>query len=138
MSFEPLHSLGEVRLPVVAKESATAELLSTKKDDTPLAILAFNHEIHEESISEEEIEIQIEGFARGQTAFLHRIDEDNTNAFKAWRSASCPDYPSKAQLGAMADASSLRTERLQGESKNSGLVFRLRLPPHTIVALDIR
>ena len=113
--FQALHEAGDKRLDVASEApSRTAEVLALA-DDYQVMLFAYNHDIEEREIKEEEIEITLHGTVKSVQKAV--IDANTTAPYKAWEAMGKPVYLSKSQVAAIEAASHLvyEDQNLSGE-----------------------
>lgn len=139
-AFELMHALGDARLPVEASgggPAPTAELLATRRADGSLGLIAYNHQVPGEAVATAEVEVLVLG-AAPRLARLSRIDGDHANPKARWIELGSPEYPSRAELASIEEASRLSPVPLAGEVAEGGVLFRISLPPQGLASLDLK
>lgn len=134
--FELLHGLGDWRLPVEGGEGSNVEVLAVR-DEAGLTLLAYNHNIPAGEIRTEEVAVTVQGAAPGRPVTLTRIDAAHANPKQKWIDLGSPEYPTPAELEAIAQASLPAAEELTPEPAPGGLTLRFSLPPHGVAAVRI-
>ena len=130
--FELFHGLGNKRLMVECDApDSTVEMLATETDYGYRVIL-FNHNIPDEPIKSEEVQIDLTGLTSGQEVTVYRIDEEHANPKKLWNLMGAPEYLKPAEVTKLKEASELRAEKI---SINGKVI--LSVPAHGVVAIDI-
>ncbi len=103
--FQALHAAGDCRLDVTAIEAnRTAEVIALA-DESQVMVFAYNHDIEERDIKDEEMTITLEGGARRIQKAV--IDSKHTNPLGCWEAQGKPTYPTGQQLAEIRDASQL-------------------------------
>lgn len=135
-AFSVMHDLGVERIPVDACEIDTLELLATKKG-SGLAMVLSNHNEPFGKIFGAEVCIKIRGNLASNQATVRVIDENNANSKKKWVEQGSPEYPTKAQLAELLQASEMTSRTVQLEKIEDGWCFKLAVKPHSVTAIDI-
>lgn len=138
-TFELFHHLGYERLPVVsnAAEDNTVEVLATKVEDG-LRIIAFNHNVLDGKIKDENITITFENIGEVKEIRISLIDDDHANPKKEWYELGRPEYINAQQLEKLHTASELIEENCNFEviDKNS-IRLSLDLLPHSVCGINV-
>ncbi len=134
--FQILHGMGDKRLKVEGEGHPTVEILATDDGDG-ITVLAYNHQVPGQPVSEEDVTVSIKGLVPGKVAAITIIDEDNTNPKRRWVELGCPEYPSAAELQEILEASALESSKLEIEYNGDEGVIRFKLPPHGVAAVEI-
>ena len=109
--FEALHEAGDRRLDVENEgASRTAEVLALS-DGQQVMVFAYNHDIEERDIRDEEMELTLTGdIVKIEKAV---IDSTHTAPYACWEAMGKPVYPTKQQLAALESASQLIYEPVE-------------------------
>jgi xylan 1,4-beta-xylosidase len=131
-TFELFHGLGDKRLGVTSSDANTnVEMIATATENGYRVIL-HNHNIPDEPIKDEEVELDISDLGEFQEILAFHINEDHTNPKRLWQQMGSKEYISRDELGQLHEASKLQQERLTNES-----VLRITVPAYGVVALDL-
>jgi xylan 1,4-beta-xylosidase len=132
-------SLEEILRSGVRNQPDVAALASL--DRNKLWVLAWHY--HDEDVSgpAAEVELALDGLplANGEANLQHfRVDEDHSNAFKAWMRMGSPQQPSLEQYAELEKAGRLA---MMGSSKtvgvtNSRATLRINLPRQAVSLLE--
>lgn len=137
--FQLFHHLGKERLSVISKpsEDETVEVLATKVQDG-LKIIAYNHNIMNGEIKEENITITIDNIESIKEISISRIDEEHVNPKKAWIEMGRPEYVNAHQLEKLHKASELMEEKCNFEVlNNKSIRLTLSIPPHGVCGIHV-
>ncbi len=135
--FEMLHQLGSERLTVSGGENSTVEVLAVKEKDHRIDLLVFNHNIPEDLIKAEDIEIQISGLKSVRPVRVLRVDDYHGNPKHKWVELGSPEYPSHSQIAKIRKASLLTNEPLCYDEKEGEFLLRLEIPPHGVALIQL-
>jgi len=137
--FELFHHLGYKRLAVESNisEDDTVELIATKVEDG-LRLIAYNHNVLNEKIVEENITITIENIDSIKEIRISRIDEEHVNPKKKWIDMGKTEYVNANQLEKLHEASELIEENCNFQVLNDNSVrFVLNIPAHGVCGIHI-
>jgi xylan 1,4-beta-xylosidase len=137
--FELFHHLGYERLKVEsnASETDTVEVVATKTEDG-LRLIAFNHNVLDEEIKDENITITIENMEEVKEIRISRIDEEYANPKKAWLEMGEPEYVNVQQLEKLDEASKLKEENCDFEVLNNNSIrLSLNIPAHGVCGIRV-
>lgn len=135
--FETLHKAGAERLSVdtIGDVSRTAEV-TVLTDGSMVYLFAYNHDIEEREISDEELEITLSGSIKEIRKAV--IDDENTAPLKVWNNQGRPEYPTKRELAEIEAASELNFERLPNdEAAKKTLRFTAKKESVTIFEITL-
>lgn len=135
-AFQIMHQLGTEQIPTDTCEVKTLELLATKKEDG-LALVLYNHNEPFGEISAADVRIKIKGDFTGKQVNLRTIDENNANAKKKWIDQGSPEYPTKAQLQELFEASEMQNKTVELKKIDGEWFIDLNVLPHSVTAIDI-
>ena len=133
-TFQLMHQLGNVRLPVI-EEQETVGMLASVKDDK-IYILAYNHNVPDGKIESETVRVSLEHL-KASTAKITCIDENSGNAYKAWKSMGSPEYPKPNQMEALYLASVPASSDLTVQNGDCCTVLEFTLQPHAVALIQI-
>jgi xylan 1,4-beta-xylosidase len=68
---------------------------------------------------------------------LERIDEEHANAKAEWQRLGSPEYPSRADVERLEEASRLRAEVQPYCYEGGVLSLEVHLPPHAVAVLTV-
>lgn len=128
--FEIFHQLGTKRLEVQGDSIATVELLAVK-NQTDLQLVAYNHNVPDQPIATEQIDIQLSG--PDKACAIQRIDADHANAKQAWEQMNKPEYINDQQVQTLQAASQLQMETITLKEQH----LQLSLMPHACAFITI-
>jgi xylan 1,4-beta-xylosidase len=137
--FELFHHLGNERLSVESgtSEDDTVEILATRSEDG-LRLIAYNHNVLDEKIKDENITITIENIEAVKEVRISRIDEEYANPKKAWFEMEKPEYVNVQQLEKLHEASELIEENCEFEVlSNNSIRLSLNIPAHGVCGIYI-
>jgi len=134
--FEILHRSGDQRLPVDGGIGSSVEMLAVRGENT-LTLLAYNHNIPGAEICTEEVSISVIGVSADKRASITRIDSDNSNPKQKWIGLGSPEYPTRAELVEIEQASMPVTDELVVESSENGCILAFSIPPHGIASINM-
>lgn len=134
--FEMLHQLGSERLSVTCASDSTVEVLATR-GESELKLLVYNHNVPNDEIREEEIEVKLQGIMPTGAVTLRRIDSRNANPKQKWIELGSPEYPSKEELIQIEQSSSLVTVVLPIQAGEQHCLLRFAIPVHGVAAITI-
>ena len=84
------------------------------------------------------ITVTLQGLASNTSARIQLIDEDHTNPYRQWLALGSPEYPTRAQLRTVNQASELHSHNLNLTRNHGGeLSFKLTLPAEGVAAIRI-
>jgi xylan 1,4-beta-xylosidase len=130
--FELFHGLGTKRLAVESDTpNSTVEMLATETNNGYRLVL-YNHNIPEEPIGKEDVEIDLTDLTSRQEVTIYRIDEEYANPKKLWNSMGSPEYLKPEEVTKLQEASELKAEKVIVDGK-----IILKVPEHGVVAIDI-
>ncbi len=133
--FQALHEAGSKRLSVGGEEAGrTAEVLALA-DDKEVMIFAYNHDIEERDIKEEDMEIHLQGCIRSVKKAV--IDADTTAPYKAWEEMGKPTYLDRAQVLALENASQLVYHEIAVDGTEPLLTFTAKPESVTIFKITL-
>jgi len=130
-AFSLLHKLGNVRL-----ENLSDRLLVTRRADGTLVIAAWNLVDMDRVAQANSITLRLsfKGVAAGSQASIERLDESHGNPLGAYRKMGSPRYPTRAQVAALNQASSLP---LPEHKTLTGDRLELTLPVNGLALIEI-
>lgn len=134
-TFQLLHKLGNVRFPAI-KEQETVGIIATSHEKNIRAI-AYNHNIPDEKIETQKVRIVIEN-KNIATAEITYVDENNGNAYKAWKNLGSPEYPSPEQMNELYLASKPAVSNLSIKNCNGHAAVEFEMSPHSVAYLELR
>lgn len=98
-----LSLLGDRRLAAQSRSSVPVGVLATRRGDSQVAVLLFNHD--ESTIASDtsaRVELRLRGLPFDEAVAVHyRIDELHGNPYRVWKRYGSPERPSQTQLAAM-------------------------------------
>ncbi len=132
--FELLHHLGNQRLTVSGGDGATVEVLAVR-GATGLTLLAYNHNSPGLEITTEAVAISLNGMASTTPVVIARVDAASTNPKQKWIELGSPEYPTRAQLAEIEQASQFVWQAHALEAVGDTSVLKFTLPPHGVAAI---
>ena len=133
--FQALHEAGTKRLSVGGEEAGrTAEVLALT-DGKEVMLFAYNHDIEERDIKEEDMEIRLQGCIRSVKKAV--IDADTTAPYKAWEEMGRPTYLDRAQVLALENASQLVYDEIAVDGTAPRLTFTAKPESVTIFKITL-
>lgn len=133
--FQALHEAGTKRLSVGGEEAGrTAEVLALA-DGKEVMLFAYNHDIEERDIKEEDMEIRLQGCIRSVKKAV--IDADTTAPYKAWEEMGRPTYLDRAQVLALENASQLVYDEIAVDGTAPRLTFTAKPESVTIFKITL-
>jgi len=132
--FEMLHHLGNDRIAVEGGAGSTVEVLAVR-DNAGLSLMAHNHNIPNDEIATEEVSIHIKGLTPDRPVTISRVDQENANPKQKWIGLGSPEYPTRAELAEIEQASQLTLQELQPQKTEDGCTLTFSLPPHGIALI---
>ncbi len=131
-TFELFHGLGQERMDVVCnKKDSTVEMIGTITDEGYRFII-YNHNIPGESIKNEHVCIPISHLNVSRTGKLWRIDDNHANAKEVWVEEGSPEYPSRALIEKLHEASELEVEDIEFDQ-----ILEFDVPSHGLICIDL-
>ena len=138
-AFQLLHKTCDRRLPVERSDksgSSNVELLATV-DESRIVLLAYNHNVPDGEIREEEVEVVLHGVEAVKAATMEKVDHWNANPKNKWLELGSPEYPDKLKIEEIHKSSLLKTEELEYWVRDHAFRFRVNIPPHGMIAVTI-
>ena len=103
LAFSLLHTLGETRLPVAAKD-----VLATRRADGTLEIALWNMaEPPGSTVADKTMTLNLRGLANGATATVRRVDAEHGDTLDAWKQLGSPANPTLDQIAALKKVGTL-------------------------------
>ena len=134
--FEMLHSLGYQRLAVTCGSESTVEMLAVR-GVSEITLFVYNHNIPDEAIHAEEVEIKLKDIVPAGLALIRRVDAHNANPKQKWIALGSPEYPGKDKLAEIEKASHLVPQPMSIETVPVGCAMRFVMPAHGVAAITI-
>lgn len=132
--FQALHEAGDKRLSIKGEgANRTAEVLALS-DGIQTMLFAYNHDIEERDIKDEEMSITLNGKVSSVQKAV--IDSRHTSPFKVWEDMGKPAYPTSKQLAVIEAASILEYQDLNLSGNNVELNFTAEKESVTIFKIN--
>jgi xylan 1,4-beta-xylosidase len=143
-----LHRTGTERVPLTLTGApATVGGIAVLDGRDALDVLLYNHSIPsgQEGVpptpaQPATVTVILRGLSASRSrARIVRIDRDHANPRRAWEDMGSPEYPTRAQLRRLEEASQLTEERLplQTAGGSGGIDFTVGLPAEGVAAIHI-
>jgi xylan 1,4-beta-xylosidase len=110
-------------------------------DGKKLCVLVWHY--HDDDVPGEaaDVEVSLEGLplSAGPMRLLHhRIDDDSSNAFTAWRRMGSPQQPTPEQYAALSKAGGLASDPPQAvKAEGAKATIRIKLPRQAVSLLEL-
>eukprot|EP00483_Globobulimina_turgida_P007809 UN07824 len=112
--------------------------LKNKNSNNRYAVYVANWNLHGQSISNQMVQIKVQGNGIPKTAIIYRIDEDNVNPVSKWQSMNSPVYPSATQLQTLNESAQLVSASISFSNVDANTVqFDVTLPTYGVAVIDI-
>ncbi len=140
--LEILHSVGDRRIPLTltGAPNTVGGVAVTGRSGT-VDVLLYNHILagpDQPPAQPAAITVTLQGLASNTSARIQLIDEDHTNPYRQWLALGSPEYPTRAQLRTINQASELHSHNLNLTRNHGGeLSFKLTLPAEGVAAIRI-
>ena len=120
--------------------AAVPEKIADRKIDrgvAPIEVLSAPDALPRHPIETVQARIGLTEAPNKCRAYVERIDHANSNAPRLWREAGASEYPSRAEVERLQDASRIRKEPHLCEVVNGILHLDIALPPHAVAAITV-
>jgi len=134
-AFELLHRLGDQIFPVVG-EHDTVDVWATRRGRTAQVLLT-NGALPRHPIRTEEVRLELSGLTGVRSAHIERIDDDHSNARRAWLSMGQPGSLLPRQVEALEGASLLVKEPVHLDARESQVTLDVTVPPQGTALLTL-
>ena len=144
-AFQLLHEAGDQRLAVSSAAGGTCAdggVLATLANGTIINVFVYNHLISGQNGSSCTLTVALDGLESIPTSSTAtRIDDANANPKAAFVAMGSPDYPTRAQLQTLEEASTLVWTPLLNASgvtvHSASSSIAVKVPPHGLCVLRI-
>lgn len=102
-----------------------------------ITLFVYNHNIPDEAIHAEEVEIKLKDIVPAGLALIRRVDAHNANPKQKWIALGSPEYPGKDKLAEIEKASHLVPQPMSIETVPVGCAMRFVMPAHGVAAITI-
>jgi len=140
-AFELLHQAGDTQIPVASIPNTNIDVLATilnQSSSINLQILVTNYNFPDGPIQTESIALDVKSITSSPVAQIRRIDEDNANAIKKWKSLGSPEYLQIADIYTLQQASKMYSQPISYVRVGSDTIrFEFSIPPQGVVAINL-
>jgi xylan 1,4-beta-xylosidase len=102
-----------------------------------ITVLLSNFALPRHAITNESVEVTVNGIPRGPRATIQRIDSNHGNPKRRWEQMGKPDYLSESMVAELDAASRLTTEQQPLSYGDRRLRFEVSLPPQSVASIRI-
>jgi len=134
-AFELLHQLGDQIFPVVG-EHDTVDVWATQRGRIAQVLLT-NGALPRHRIRTEVVSLELSGLGKLRSAHLQRIDDDHSNARRAWLEMGQPESLLPRQVEALECASLLVLEPVHFDASESHATLDVTMPPQGTALLTL-
>jgi xylan 1,4-beta-xylosidase len=128
-AFALLHRLGDTRLDINSDS-----VLITRRKDGSLVIAVWNLFLPEEVGSSKTITLHVKGLTATKSARVTIVDKYHGSPLPAWEKMGRPEFPTRAQIGALRKAAGLPTALSRPIESGS---LTLALQPQALALIEI-
>ena len=118
--------------------------LKNNMDSNRYSIFISNFANYGSTINDETINVNItqsidNNLKLPKSAYIYRIDENNTNPLGTWQNMGEPIYPTEEQMSALNKSAQLVPVKLNWKEINSNIAqFTVTLTPYAVALIDVQ
>ena len=138
-AFQLLRTLGNARIDVCGDHRNVVVWVGPNAARRSTPVVLINQAMPRHAIDVEAVVLRVRNSAviRPHSVLVTRIDDTHANPLRAWHDMGSPEYPTRAQVATLEQASATRTEILAYRWNDAVLEISVSVAPQSVNHLHI-